>query len=136
MAAARVRCGKTFIPRQPAPGLEGEQVDNYWGLVPDELPPMAYSPTDAGAGGAFGRAGRRTRFPAKPVTIPANRHVHLLLDRKTLTTAYPLLTVSGGKGANIRLTYAEALYDAQQEKGDRDEVGNRQASGSARQLSA
>ena len=46
------------------------------------------------------------------MTIAANRHVHLLLDRKTLTTAYPQLTVSGGKGASIRLTYAEALYDA------------------------
>ena len=70
-----------------------------------------------------------TRFLRKPVTIAANRHVHLLLDRKTLTTAYPLLTVSGGKGASIRLTYAEALYDEQQQKGDRNEVGNRQALG-------
>ena len=45
-----------------------------------------------------------------------------MLDRKTLTTAYPRLTVSGGKGATIRLTYAEALYDNKQHKGDRDAI--------------
>jgi hypothetical protein len=56
-------------------------------------------------------------FPAKP------------LDRKTLTTAYPQLTVSGGKGAKIVLTYAEALYDKDQHKGDRDEVADRKALG-------
>src|SRR6202044_2608631 len=109
-------------------GLEGEQVDNYWELVPDELPHMAYSPTEAGTVVRSDGPGAST-FPAKPVTIAANRHLHLLLDRKTLTSAYPLLTVSGGKGARIRLTYAEALYDAHQEKGDRNEVGNRQALG-------
>ncbi len=40
--------------------------------------------------------------------VPAGSHVHLLLDRKTLTTAYPQLTVSGGKGAHIRLTYCRS----------------------------
>jgi alpha-L-rhamnosidase len=68
-------------------------------------------------------------FPVKPATIAANSHVHLLLDRQRLTTAYPQLTVSGGKGARISLTYAEALYDEKQQKGDRNEVGNRQALG-------
>jgi hypothetical protein len=55
--------------------------------------------------------------------------VHILLDRKTLTTAYPILTVSGGKGAHIWLTYSEALYDKEMHKGDRDEVGDRKAHG-------
>ena len=48
-------------------------------------------------------------FPAGHVTVPARGHVHFMLDRKTLTTAYPQLTVSGGKGAQIVLTYSEAL---------------------------
>jgi hypothetical protein len=102
--------------------------DNPWGLIPDELPHMAYSPTPAGdvvrtdladAGG----------FPAAAAKVPANSHVHVLLDRSTLTTAYPLLTVSGGKGAHITLTYAEALYDKEQHKGDRNAVGDRTALG-------
>ena len=53
--------------------------------------------------------------------FPPETHVHMLLDRKTLTTAYPQLTVSGGKGAKIRLTYSEALYDKEEHKGDRDD---------------
>ena len=68
-------------------------------------------------------------FPAGPVTVPAWNHVHILLDRKTLITAYPILSVSGGKGAQIWLTYSEALYDSDIHKGDRDEVGNRTARG-------
>ncbi len=63
------------------------------------------------------------------MTVPAGSHVHILLDRKTLITAYPILTVSGGKGAQIWLTYSEALYDEEMHKGDRDEVGDRTAHG-------
>ena len=61
--------------------------------------------------------------------MAARSHVHLMLDRKTLTTAYPLLTVSGGKGAQIKLAYAEALYDKDDHKGDRDAVEGRIAHG-------
>ena len=63
------------------------------------------------------------------MTIGAGKHVHVLLDRQTLTTAYPRLMVSGGKGSHIRLTYSEALYDKEQHKGDRDDVGARVALG-------
>ncbi len=119
---------ENIYPSAARAGLYGQQVDNYWQLVPDELPHMEYTPADAGKVARSDEAGA-TDFPARPVTIGANRHVHLLLDRKTLTTAYPQLTVSEGKGSSIRLTYAEALYDEKQQKGDRDEVGNRQALG-------
>jgi hypothetical protein len=119
---------ENIYPSAARAGLAGEQVDNYWQLVPDELPHMAYSPTDAGTVVRSDEPGARV-FPSQPVTIAANRHVHFLLDRKTLTTAYPQLTASGGKGASIRLTYSEALYDAKQQKGDRNEVGDRQALG-------
>jgi hypothetical protein len=109
--------------------------DNPWGLVPDTLPAMEYTPASAGetVRTQVLNAGKTVPdlrgFPASPVTVPSGAHVHLLLDRKTLTTAYPLLTVSGGQGAQIRITYAEALYDKDQHKGDRDEVGDRIAIG-------
>jgi hypothetical protein len=119
---------ENIYPSAARAGLQGEQVDNYWQLVPDELPPMTYTPTEAGEVVRSDQPGADA-FPAKPIAIPAHRHVHVLLDRKTLTTAYPQLTVSGGKGASIQLTYAEALYDRNQQKGDRNEVGNRQAMG-------
>ncbi len=109
-------------------GLSGETVDNYWQLVPDQLPHMAYTPTAPGAVVRTDEPAAQA-FPDRAVTIAPNRHIHLMLDRKTLTTGYPQLTVSRGKGSKIRLTYAEALYDDKQQKGDRDEVGARQALG-------
>jgi alpha-L-rhamnosidase len=42
-----------------------------------------------------------------------------------MISAYPELNVSGGTGATIKLTYTEALYDADMKKGDRDLVGDR-----------
>jgi alpha-L-rhamnosidase len=100
--------------------------DNPWGLVPDTLPHMAYSPTDAGhvvyLDSIAAEQPGMTSFPAHPVTVPARTHLHILLDRKTLTTAYPILTVSGGKSSQIWLTYSEALYDNHDHKGDRDAI--------------
>jgi hypothetical protein len=104
--------------------------DNPWGLVPDGLPHMEYRPESAGLTVRADFPALKA-FPTAPVTVPAGSHVHLMLDRKTLTTAYPLLTVSGGKGAHIRLTYSEALYDKNLHKGDRDDVGDRTAHGLA-----
>ena len=107
--------------------------DNSWGLIPNRLPHMEYAPTPAGEvvriDSATGDMPALHAFPGSGVTIPADSHIHILLDRKTLTTAYPELTVSGGKGSHIRLTYSEALYDKNQHKGDRDEVGDRVALG-------
>ncbi len=107
--------------------------DNFWGLVPDRLPPMEYAPTEAGrvvrvdAGGDA--APSLKAFPDTAATVAPASHIHLVLDRKTLTTGYPRLTVSGGKGAHIRITYAEALYDKNQHKADRDAVDDRTALG-------
>jgi hypothetical protein len=115
--------------------------DNPWGLVPDELPPMEYAPTEPGkvvrayqsvaiqvpgtpdvVDGTGSPSFPVKDFPGTATLIPAGTRVHILLDRRTLTTAYPQLTVSGGKGATIRLTYAEALYDDKHQKGDRDAI--------------
>ena len=117
------------------------QGDNFWDLVPDELPHMEYTATDPGKvvlalqSFAVHVSGERDAvpgtgapsfpvngFPSTATPVPAGTHIHFLLDRKTLTTAYPRLTVSGGKGARIVLTYAEALYDDKMQKGDRDSI--------------
>ncbi len=44
-----------------------------------------------------------------PLLIPANKKVTLLIDQSYLTTAYPVISLSGGKGTTIQLTYAESL---------------------------
>ena len=63
-----------------------------------------------------------------PVTVPANSHVSLLLDQSYLTTGYPELVISGGRGANITLTYTEALYRGK-EKGNRNETEGKEIRG-------
>jgi hypothetical protein len=123
--------------------------DNPWGLVPDGLPHMEYASTNPGESvranvdqpthvpGEPGSIALEINsdkleindFPSRNVAIPAHTNAHLVLDRQTLTTAYPKLTVSGGKGAHIVLTYSEALYDKDLHKGDRDDVGDRRALG-------
>ena len=133
------------VNRAHSAGVTG---DNPWALLPDQLPPMEYTPTDVGT--AVDWDGSSTipvhlstdkveallkdtqsisTFPRDPVKIDAHKHTHIILDRKTLTTAYPRLTVSGGKGAKIRLTYSEALYDNKQQKADRDAIDYTDASG-------
>jgi len=102
--------------------------DTEWNLVADALPHMAYTKEDAG------HVVRTTLtsangFPEQPVDVPTHTNAHILLDRSELTTAYPKLSFSGGKGSHVVLTYAEALYDEQMHKGNRNEVGNRKAVG-------
>ncbi len=112
--------------------------DNAWELVADTLPHMAYTLEDAGhlvrrtdgtANSFPDAATSEHSFPAHPVTIPAKSKIQLMLDRSELTTAYPRLEFSGGMGAQITLTYAEALYDKNHHKGNRNEVADRQALG-------
>jgi len=112
-----------------------ETGDNPWGLVPDDLPHMEYATTQPGKVVRLDfdvpkrETGSTELQPAIPGMIGPHRHVGLILDRKTLTTAYPQLTVSGGKGAVIRFTYSEALYDDKQQKGDRDAITYKDANG-------
>jgi len=68
-----------------------------------------------------------------PVPIPARTHATLLLDQTYLTTAYPELTVSGGKDAVVRMRYAESLFQTTAQgrfdKGNRDEIEGKQSIG-------
>ena len=59
---------ENIYPSAARAGLSGQQVDNYWQLVPDELPHMEYTPTDAGKVVRSDDAGADA-FPAAPVEI-------------------------------------------------------------------
>ncbi len=63
------------------------------------------------------------------LTVPANTRATILLDQTFLTTAYPELTVSGGKSGEIKLTYAEAMFDPNGQKGNRNEIKGRRMLG-------
>ena len=102
---------------------------NNWQLVSDSLPPMEMKEV---------RSGRIVRVtgmnPPNPTvqnfsapnpsafTVPPKTKASILLDQTELITGYPALTVSDGAGSKIRLTYAEALYDENGQKGDRNQI--------------
>ena len=101
-----------------------------WFLVQDALPPMLYAEkrlervarqTEAVASPAFPQG------KSSPFTVPANKDVTILFDQGHLTTAYPMVTVSGGRGAELELKYAEALWKPvpgreRWEKGNRNDI--------------
>jgi alpha-L-rhamnosidase len=57
-----------------------------------------------------------------PLVIPPKQKVTILLDQGVLTTGYPELITSGGKGASIKLSYAESLFDSNGRKENRNDI--------------
>jgi len=99
-----------------------------WRLMPDTLPQMTYddagvetvvaSTLDSVGKGAMGK-----------IVVPAHTTARVILDRKQIVTAYPEINFSGGVGSEVKITYAEALYDKALLKGNRDAVEGREALG-------
>ncbi len=101
-----------------------------WLLVPSTLPPMEHRPVPAGQMVRQSGCQVEAGFPENGMAcVPPHTNATLLLDRKELTNAYLELVVSGGRDAHIRLTYAEALYDQNGNKGNRNETGGKEILG-------
>ncbi|MDJ1498317.1 family 78 glycoside hydrolase catalytic domain [Cytophagaceae bacterium DM2B3-1] len=65
-----------------------------------------------------------------PLYLSSQQKGTLLIDQGVLTTAYPQLVVSGGKGCTITVTYSEALYaDMDGGKGNRNETEGKHSKG-------
>ena len=97
--------------------------ENNWQLTADPLPQMTMEQQPMGT--VVRNSGAEvtgTATPAAEYKIPPHSHATLLLDRGHLTTAFPEFTARGGAGASVRLKYAEALLDAKDEKGNRNEI--------------
>jgi hypothetical protein len=60
------------------------------------------------------------------VEIPANTKATILIDHGVETIGYPQIMVSGGKGSEIRLRYAECLFDKDKNKGNRNDINGKQ----------
>lgn len=101
--------------------------DGNWMLMPSPIPQMEHFDQRFATMAPVGEPQRPYPFLAggKPMTIPANSTVSFLLDQGHLTNAYPQLIVSKGNGAEIRLTYAEALIDDKRQKGNRNEIAGK-----------
>jgi alpha-L-rhamnosidase len=115
---------ETIYPKDSIAVPPGLDSHNRWDLVPDTLPPMEFVPTTVGKVVRANLPGAE-QFPAAPVLVPPHTEVELLLDRATMVTGFPELTVTGGQGSRIDIGYTEALYDAHHHRGNRDEVGDR-----------
>ena len=100
-----------------------------WGLVKDGLPPMEYVEQPAGKiVRVEGIPGTTPSDFRKAITVPAYSDARILVDNGVLTTAYPEVQMSGAN-ATVDVIYSEALYDANHQKGNRNEVAGRQILG-------
>ena len=127
---ARPRQWKNALAIDNAVRRGGQMQTTNWQLVPDPLPPMAMDLTSAGkvvriSGWEMPGGNLPSGFPDRAITVPAHSNVTVLLDVSHLTTGYPELTVSAGRGASIRQTYAEALIDDKGQKGNRNEIAGK-----------
>lgn len=112
-----------------------------WKLVKDSLPPMLEQTPEGGKGYELNQSNIRKDYDQTLNAdgwikgIPAGSKFRVLLDAKTLTTAYPKLKITGGHNALITLRYDEALFTDQKGeskpgkkyllKGDRNVVKNK-----------
>jgi alpha-L-rhamnosidase len=98
-----------------------------WQLVPRSIPPLEETPI------RFARVRRAEGIEPSDgflrgtgdLVVPAGTRAVLLLDQDHLTNAFAVLETSGGAGSEVALVYAEALKDAQGNKGNRDEIEGR-----------
>ncbi len=94
------------------PVTAGYGTDNLWTLKPRNIPLMFEElqriPSVRRAIGAVVDSNFLTG--KKALILPANKKITILLDQRVNTVAYPELILSGGKGASIKVTYAEALF--------------------------
>ncbi len=100
------------------------QVTN-WQLVPDLLPAMEMNLVPPGKVARASGVEVPGGFPDQGFVVPAHSKASVLIDASHLTTGYPELTISGGQGASVRLTYAEALVNEKGEKGNRNEINGK-----------
>ncbi len=98
--------------------------DGNWMLVPRSIPLFTEGKINIGKTVATGKDGRFLPMPRPntyPTIVRANSKISILIDQGILVNAFPVLTTTGGKGAKITLTYAEALFDGKRQKGNRNE---------------
>lgn len=110
---------------------------NGWMLIPSAIPPFEFSQEKTPEiRKAEGISLGNEEFGKSPIQVEANSKVSILLDQKYLTNAYPTFKFSKGKGASLKITYAEALYGEERSKGNRNEIEGKQIVGRFDQILA
>jgi hypothetical protein len=94
----------------PYRGMSREGMPDYI-LYPREIPLMKYEKQSFKEIREYeGIENPGKLIDCQNLTIPANSRVTILFDQKELTTAYPCLKFSNGKGSKIKITYAESFF--------------------------
>lgn len=94
----------------PYRGMRWEGMPNYI-LYPREIPLMKYEKQMFKEIRKYeGINNPEKLIIGQDLTIPENSKVTILFDQKELTTAYPYLKFSKGKGSNIKIIYAESFF--------------------------
>ncbi len=110
---------------EPGAARDAQDAHGRWMLVPRPIPMMEEKPLHLMWVRQATGISAPAEFPEKSgrLEVPAHTKARLLLDQTYLTTAYPELRVSRGKGATVSLRYAEALYlSNKRDKGNRNEI--------------
>jgi hypothetical protein len=113
-----------------SPVPEGVGSDNLWTLKPRSIPLMREQQqrmqqvrrSNVKIDGAF-------LDGQHPLSLPAHSKISVLIDQGFNTVAYPQLTVSKGKAANIKMTYAEALFTPDGKKNNRNDIDGKEIKG-------
>ncbi len=111
----------------PVALARGSQINGSaaeWQLVPRSIPLPEQTPTRF----ASVRRAEGISVPPgfvegrNPLVVEPHSKVTILLDQGSLMVGYPVLQTSGGTGAIANLVYAESLFDAAGNKGNRNEI--------------
>jgi len=116
----------------PGAPRDAQDAPSRWMLEPRKIPAMEETPRRLAKVRQAVGIHPPEEFPAKSghLEIPAHTKARLLLDQTYLTTAYPELRVSQGKGSTVSLRYAEALFlPNKRDKGNRNEIEGKQFRG-------
>jgi alpha-L-rhamnosidase len=110
--------------RLATPYPVGYGSDNFWQLEPRNIPQMfeRMQRIQSVRRASGIETGNEFLSGTKPLTVPANQAVTILLDQGYNTVAYPELVTSNGRNASVKMTYAEALYTPDAKKLNRNEI--------------
>ncbi|HEX7978353.1 MAG TPA: alpha-L-rhamnosidase C-terminal domain-containing protein [Gemmatimonadaceae bacterium] len=109
------------------PGRGGYGDASGWQLEPRDIPAMEETPIRFAAVREASGVALSDGFirGTGDLVVPANSRASLVLDHGRTTNAYTVLETSGGAGATMTLTYAEAAIDSAGRKGNRNDVAGR-----------
>ena len=95
-----------------------------WYLVPRTIPFMEESKQRFGSIARVEGMKKSDDFikGTGKLEIPANKKVTILIDQNHHTIGHPELFYSKGNGSKIKITYSEAMYNADWKKGNRNSV--------------